>query len=594
MQRIESQVPDQRNMAIEVLSWVTCARRPLTTLELLHALAVELDESQFHVDNLPDLDDVISVCAGLITVTADPMGDTVRLVHYTAKEYLERKWTSWFSDAHNSIATICVTYLSFDVFQRGVCSTNTEFETQLNQYPLYCYAAKNWGHHARTQSIDEKLLMAFLGDTGKVNACVQVIFAVNGFSSHGNYLQRVSIGFTGLHLAAYFGLGSVVQSMIGHCDQSHGRDSKGRTPLIWAVYAGHDAVVKLFLENGVDAHRHDWDGRTPISLAASTGWVDIVKLLLDHHVDPNSRDIDDQTPLSRAAYRGHSEIAQLLVKRGANPDSKDEYSKTPLSWAAADGWVEIVQLLLEQSVDIDSKDGLGRTPVSWAAENGHAAVVRLLLEKGAQPDSKDAEGRTPMFWSAHYGHEVVFGLLQMRSTDPSSRVSVMDYVDSVVQKQEHSLGQIWPIPLLPEYRLPFDQDEPTHGSELMCPLCFKRSWSSHKRGCFKRHVNDQHYHQFIYHCVEPSCGWCFLRPDKALGHCRTWHGMSPSPNDLKKFRKEESPPSNCPVCQRHVKSWSEFFECVLNHAQDPSSSNEVPRIPSLNEQGQKDDGTTRP
>jgi hypothetical protein len=60
------------------------------------------------------------------------MGDTIWLVHYTAKEYFEQKWTSWFSDAYNSIATICVTYFLFDVFQRGICFTNTEFETQLD------------------------------------------------------------------------------------------------------------------------------------------------------------------------------------------------------------------------------------------------------------------------------------------------------------------------------------------------------------------------------------------------------------------------------------------------------------------------------
>jgi hypothetical protein len=64
-------------MATEVLSWVTCARRPLTMLELLHALAVELGESKFYEDNLPDLDNIISVCAGLIIITANLMGDTI-------------------------------------------------------------------------------------------------------------------------------------------------------------------------------------------------------------------------------------------------------------------------------------------------------------------------------------------------------------------------------------------------------------------------------------------------------------------------------------------------------------------------------------
>lgn len=563
MQRIEGQIPDRRNMAVEILSWVTCARRPLTTLELQHALAVELGESKFHDDNLPDLDDIISVCAGLITVTADSMGDTVRLVHYTTKEYFERKWTSWFPDAHNSIATICVTYVSFEVFQKGICSTDREFETRLDQYPLYSYAARNWGHHARAQPINENFLMAFLGDRGKVNACAQEIFALNGFSSHGDYSQRVPLGFTGLHLAAYFGLKSVVQSMIRQCDQFHVRDSMGRTPFVWAVYAGHEEVVKLFLEHGVDTHKSDSDGRTPISLAASAGWIVIVNILLDHHVDPDSRDIDDQTPLSWSAYRGHNEVARLLVKRGANPDSKDEYGKTPLSWAAADGWVEIAQFLLEQSIDIDSKDVFGRTPLSWAVENGHAGVVRLLLERGAQRDSEDAEGHTPLFWAAHYGHEVVLQVLQIRPINPSLWVPVMDSTDFALQNTELSSPQ----------KASLDQNEPIHGSELRCPLCFVQFWSSRSRGSFRRHVENRHYPRFSYYCVVPSCKQPFPRLDQARVHCQTVHGTRPELADLREIREEESLPSNCPLCPRCVKSWDEFFECVLNHAQDPSSSN---------------------
>ncbi|EAW23743.1 ankyrin repeat domain-containing protein [Aspergillus fischeri NRRL 181] len=357
MQRINHQVPEGRDMAIKVLSWVTRARRPLTGLELLHALAVEQGETEFHKDNLPDLDDVISVCEGLVKVTTDPMGDTIRLVHYTTKEYFDRRWTSWFSDADASIAATCLTYLSFNVFQTGLCLTNTELESWLDQNPLYSYADRNWGNHAQAQPIDEHLLMAFLGDTGKVTASVQEIFAVNGFSSS-------------------------------------------------AAFAGHADVVKLFLEHGVDPHIRDWEGRTPISLASSGGWVNVVKQLLDHDVDPNSRDIDDQSPLSWAAYRGHTDAAHLLVKRGADPDSKDGYDKTPLSWAAAEGWLEIVQFLVEEAVKIDSRDELGRTPISWAAENGHAAVVKLLLEKGAQPPWEHAKGSGAHFASSNFGPHI--------------------------------------------------------------------------------------------------------------------------------------------------------------------------------------------
>jgi hypothetical protein len=40
MERIEGQLPDQEELAKQVLSWITYAIRPLTVLELQHALAV--------------------------------------------------------------------------------------------------------------------------------------------------------------------------------------------------------------------------------------------------------------------------------------------------------------------------------------------------------------------------------------------------------------------------------------------------------------------------------------------------------------------------------------------------------------------------
>ena len=93
MERIQGQVRDQRKLAEEALSWITCAKRPLTALELRNALAVELGESEFYEDNMPDLEDIISACAGLVTTIARSPGDVIRLVHATAKEYFERKWT---------------------------------------------------------------------------------------------------------------------------------------------------------------------------------------------------------------------------------------------------------------------------------------------------------------------------------------------------------------------------------------------------------------------------------------------------------------------------------------------------------------------
>jgi hypothetical protein len=66
---------------MQVLLWITCAKRRLTTFEIQHALAVEVGHSELHEDNLPQVEDIISVCAGLVTV--DEETKAIRLVHYT-------------------------------------------------------------------------------------------------------------------------------------------------------------------------------------------------------------------------------------------------------------------------------------------------------------------------------------------------------------------------------------------------------------------------------------------------------------------------------------------------------------------------------
>ncbi|KAI5865298.1 hypothetical protein GGS23DRAFT_594839 [Durotheca rogersii] len=103
MDRIEGQVGDQAELAKQVLSWITCAKRPLTTLELRHALAVEAGASELDEDNLPQIEDMVSVCAGLATV--DEESGIIRLVHYTTQEYFERMQKHQFPNAQTDITT---------------------------------------------------------------------------------------------------------------------------------------------------------------------------------------------------------------------------------------------------------------------------------------------------------------------------------------------------------------------------------------------------------------------------------------------------------------------------------------------------------
>src|ERR1700722_14607775 len=428
MERIEGQIADSQELAKQVLSWIACAQRPLTTSELRHALAVEIGESELDEDNLPEVEDMVSVCAGLVIV--DEESDIIRLVHYTTQEYFERTWRSWFPNAQRDIATICVTYLSFDIFQTGFCLTDEDFKARLRLNLLYDYTARNWGYHVRAASIEEEqLILDFLENGVEVSAASQAMMASGKYSGCS---QRVPRQMTGTHLVAYFGLSETMMALFRNEHDPDVKDTNGRTPLSRAAEKGHEAVVKLLLDKvGVDLDSKDTIyGQTPLSRAAENGHEMVVKLLLDKEgVDPDSKTIDGRTPLSRAAQMGHEAVVKLLLdKEGVDPDSKDTtYGQTPLSWAAENGHEAVVKLLLDKKgVDPDSKDTTNdRTPLSWAAEKGPEAVVKLLLDKeGVDPDSKTTDGRTPLSRARGKGHEAAVKLLLEREgVDPDSKDS---------------------------------------------------------------------------------------------------------------------------------------------------------------------------
>ncbi|KAF2175448.1 hypothetical protein K469DRAFT_683923 [Zopfia rhizophila CBS 207.26] len=91
--RIEGQLGGHHELAKKVLSWITFAKRPLTTAEICCALAVEPEEAEVDPENIPDVEDLVSVCAGLVVV--DPESAIIRLVYYTTQEYFERIRDAW-------------------------------------------------------------------------------------------------------------------------------------------------------------------------------------------------------------------------------------------------------------------------------------------------------------------------------------------------------------------------------------------------------------------------------------------------------------------------------------------------------------------
>ena len=313
MERIECQVADSQELAKQVLSWIICAKRPLTTLELRHALAVEIGESELDEENLPEIEDMVSVCAGLAIV--DEESDIIRLVHYTTQEYFERTQMSWFPNAQTDITKTCVTYLLLNAFETGICPTDMEFWARLRSNVLYDYAARNWGHHARAAAAEvEKLILDLLENEAKASGSSQAMMVSGRYSNHSQTIPRQ---MTGVHLAAYFGLVEVTTALLKNGHDADSKDGNNETPLSWAARNGHDAVVKLLLEKGAELEFKAGNDQTPLSWAAENEHDTVVKLLLKKGAELESKDTNGQTPLSWAAGYGHDAVVKLLLEKGA-------------------------------------------------------------------------------------------------------------------------------------------------------------------------------------------------------------------------------------------------------------------------------------
>jgi len=424
MERIFAQRKEPSEVAKKTLSWILCARRPLRTEELLHALAVEVDETVMDEDNFLDTEQILTICAGLVTI--DEQSGTVRFIHYTTQEYLQRNREHWLPGAEVETAGICAAYLCLDDLSAGPCSTKQDYDRRVKALPLLNYAAVNWGPHIGNLSeIDfasdlgrqvEKKALDLLSNAENLSSSSQALFksSRDDFFS-GEQIAHEGKGLSASHWIARFGL----TLLFGRWDSGEAqwdrRDFEGRVPLSWAAGEGHGEVLKLLLKTGnVEIDSKDRLGRTPLSWASGNGRETTVQLLRDWKADVNSRDEDGQTPLLWATQNGQEAVVKLLLSdSGVEIDSRDDYGWTPLLWAVRRKDEAIVKLLLDtKQVDVESKATNGQTPLLWAVQKGNGGILKLLLNSGRVNVGYEGEdGQTLLALASEYGQEAAVELL---------------------------------------------------------------------------------------------------------------------------------------------------------------------------------------
>ncbi|OBT49911.1 hypothetical protein VE04_09679, partial [Pseudogymnoascus sp. 24MN13] len=411
IKRIEAQQEGCSELAKRVLTWISYAERPLTTEELCHALAVNPGDTDLDTDNFEDMDDIVSFCAGLVTV--DDNSNIIRLIHYTTQEYFLRIRQDWNPTAQQDITTTCLTYVSFEPFKTGASGVVDikPFEDMLKTYIFFEYASQHWPQHA--MSVQEQVLDLALIVLKDRELMSYLAYSMSELTNilRFRYTRAPSwTNPTGLHLTARFGLQYLLGVLLagpGEVGNADAKDHLGKTPLSWAAEHGQTEIVQILIErDDVDADSKDEDGATPLLWSAANGNEEIVKLLIERDdVNADIKDINGRTPLSWSAEYGRAAIVQLLIDRDdVNADSKNNDGRTPLSQAAENGQEEIVKLLVERDdVNADSKDNndSGRTPLSYAAERyGKEISLKLLIERDdVDVNSQDKKGLTPLMWT---------------------------------------------------------------------------------------------------------------------------------------------------------------------------------------------------
>ncbi|KAH8901517.1 ankyrin [Thozetella sp. PMI_491] len=384
MKRIQSQTPEAVELAKQTLTILSCARVPLLTCDVAHALAIELNSYSFDADNIPDIEDVAAVCAGLVIV--DQESNIVRLVHKSTQEYFERNMDSLLPGAQSWMASRCAKYLNI-VADFG----------DMGPPPFYNYAKSNWGHHALACAAEMEVDGSLVGGASPGSPTMLLgSVAPQKFSIIQMVKEVAAIDSIAVD-SCYGGHQSTVELLIVVNDYDVNRPTRTTDP-------------KEFLRATLEGGERDNPARDDVllTIAAARGDIGMIMMLLQRGADPNITGAGGQTALFIASNKGFENIVAILLdNENTNPNTKcinlsntagcEGFTQSyPLLVATEMGHLGCVKLLLSTATH-DIAD-MSRNAIWYAAIRGHHSLIQEYL-KCTNIDPNQAEqdtGNTPL------------------------------------------------------------------------------------------------------------------------------------------------------------------------------------------------------
>lgn len=260
--RIQEQDEATVCLVKHIFAWVTYSGRNLAPEELQHGLYFHEDRTTLPSDisgYLVHPDDIERICLGVICQKKET--GVMGFQHHTAEIFFPEYFNKEFSgQAHEWIATACLNH---------IVSIARNPSTRTRKPPLWDYAALCWGHHvrdSRRQCMDSKVVDLLLDETFAHQAAVSFVSAYPSFGWRPRQYAspKSASSIQPLHLAAYFGLDSIIDVLVSehHISVDTRTHSGSWTPIRWALHNVQEDTVRLLIWKGADLELQYEDGNT--------------------------------------------------------------------------------------------------------------------------------------------------------------------------------------------------------------------------------------------------------------------------------------------------------------------------------------------
>ena len=413
--RLSNQHRNRRVLAKRALSWVSKAIRPLTDVELAHALSFKSGDNDLQPSGLINISMIIEVCGGLLRLeppTSSCKRPVVSFAHSTIAEFLHQITRSY--NVHLDIANTSLSYL-------GLRNVTTK-------EPFFSYAEKYWALHAKLSRamVDPRALLSFAHNSSEPLAKAAWyglgqpldILLSNGFSANESYGPVTPLMLSASHGHTH----CLTRLLTARADVNYVSETPilYNTALLCATAGGHLSSVSLLIEAGANL---DVGHIPPIMVAVEAGHCHIASELLSAGSNANIKyrrktalyralelnnltmtsilisggaDVDvpsttfQITPLQLATHQRHWSSAMALITHGADLTCETHVGLDPLQQAAYEGRFDLVEVILRTSSiinqlhkkTVNSTGHASKSPLHLALEARHRDIAKLLIRNG--------------------------------------------------------------------------------------------------------------------------------------------------------------------------------------------------------------------